>query len=200
MKNTNTKKKLPTVEQLTCEGERSAMEDRAKAVEMSQALTKAEPKLEMVKNVAAGKMVTAARDASGKFGNRALAIANDNAKRIAKAAYMPDETGFTMVEQVIASQLLVAWGNKDPRNLNAVAGFIETLDEVTGQKLVRQKMSKEPDVKPPMKVEINVNINDSRVIDWDAKVKAEAERARKGPTFADGTVTQQNPPEGRDQI
>jgi hypothetical protein len=178
--------------------------DQAKAQQVSEtALTKTEPTLEKIKNANANKMVLAAREANGRFGNRGLALANDTAKRIAKVAYTPDETGKTMVEQVAASQLIVARDNKDPRNLNAVAGLIETLDEITGQKLQRQKMAKETEIKPPIKVEISIHL-DKPVIDYEAEVRASAERARKGPSetflIANAEVIQQNLPKNEDKI
>lgn len=179
--------------------------DRAKAEQMSEtALVKTEPTLEKIKNVSADKMVLAAREANGRFSKRGLALANDTAKRIAKVAYTPDETGKTMVEQVAASQLIVARDNKDPRNLNAVAGLIETLDEITGQKLVRQRMAKDTENKNPVvKVEINVQLANPTVIDYEKQQREAAERAKRGPSeqflIANAEVVEQNPPTGLDK-
>jgi hypothetical protein len=194
----------PKQRRTECNAECSAGEKECQQV-YETALTQTEPTLEKIKNVNANKMVIAAREANGRFGNRGLALANDTAKRIAKVAYTPDETGRTMVEQVAASQLIVARDNKDPRNLNAVAGLIETLDEITGQKLVRQKMARETENKNPVaKVEITIKLADPNVIDWDAKVKADTERSRKGPSdqflIANAEVVQQNPPSGLDTV
>lgn len=177
--------------------------DRAKAEQMSEtALVKTEPTLEKIKNVSADKMVLAAREANGRFSKRGLALANDTAKRIAKVAYTPDETGRTMVEQVAASQLVVARDNTDPRNLNAVAGLIEVLDEITGQKLVRQKMAKDTETKPPIpKVEITIQLTNPTVIDYEKQQREAAERAKRGPSqqFLDAQIVEQNPPTGMDK-
>ena len=107
-----------------------------------------------------------------------------------------------MVEQVAASQLIVARDNKDPRNLNAVAGFIETLDEITGQKLVRQRMAKDSEIKPPIKVEISIHL-DKPVIDYEAELAAKREKDKRGPSeqflIANAEVIQQNAPKGEDK-
>jgi hypothetical protein len=173
---------------------------RIKAQQVSEtALTKTETKLEKIKNVSANKTVLAARDGSGRFQKRALALANDTAKRILKVAYEPDETGKTMVEQVAASQLVVARDNKDPRNLGQIGSFLETLDKVTGQELIRQKIAKETDDRNVVrKIEISINLA-GEVIDYEAQLAAQRQKDKLGPSWAHAELVEQNPPQGKDQ-
>jgi hypothetical protein len=110
----------------------------------TEALTKPEPKIELTHD-GRGNDRLVARGAAGRFVKKSTALAVENAKRVAKVMYMPDESGKTRLERILESQAKVAEENADPRNLGQVSSFLETADEISGQKMIRSKLSKEPD-------------------------------------------------------
>jgi hypothetical protein len=181
---------------LEAQAEKTAT-DQANAQQMSEALVKqpASAQIKEVRDVAASKSLVP-RGKDGKFYKRADALTNETAKRIIKVAYTPDETGETMVEQVVGSQLIVARDNKDPRNLNAVSGLLETVDKFSGQELIRQRMAKETEnfnVVPTIVFIGRVDLMHPEPIDFEKQQREHAERMRKGPSFAEVTEVITNP-------
>lgn len=116
-----------------------------------QALTTTEPRIELTHD-GHGNDRTVARAANGKFVKRATVLAADNAKRVAKVMYMPDESGKTRLERILESQAKLAEENADPRNLGQVSSFLETADEISGQRMIRSKLAKEPDAVSAVKI------------------------------------------------
>lgn len=153
--------KKKTVDELNTAGEREAVEAQARLVQENMSLVKKEslPVLEVVPNKTSGKDMTVARNnLNGQFAAKATALAMDTARRIRKVAFTPNaETGKTMVEEVAEAQLIVARDNPEPKNLGQVGSLIEVLDEISGQKMARQKMVKESGpTNPVMKVIITI--------------------------------------------
>jgi hypothetical protein len=163
-----------------------------------------QPRLEQIKNVAANKIVTAARDLNGKFQRKATLLASETAKRVTKVMYTPDENGETQLDRILKTQATVAEENSDPRNLGQVSSFLETVDEVSGQKMIRSKLAKDTDNANAIReIKITININ-KPVVSWDEKQREQAQREKHGPSFAhvESITTNPAPPQewyGRDR-
>jgi hypothetical protein len=152
----------------------------------TEALAKrTEPRIEVVPNGVGGEK-SVARAANGKFVKRATALAAENAKRVGKVMYTPDENGKTRLERILEAQAQVAEGNTDPRNLGQISSFIETADSISGQAMIRSKMSKEPDATNPIKV---ILISPPQLMHSDAK---EDHAAPKPPAFLDAEIISTN--------
>jgi hypothetical protein len=115
------------------------------------ALVKAEPRLERTHD-GRGRDRTIARGANGKFVKKSIALAADNAKRVSKVMFTPDEKGTTRLEKILESQAAIAESNTNARNLGQVASFLETADELSGAKLIRTRLAKDPEPQNAVKV------------------------------------------------
>ncbi len=161
--------------------------------QLTEALVKQDalPALEVVKN-RDGSDRLAARQ-RGRFTKTANARVLATQKSIEKILHMPDDAGKTQLERIITTQAKVAEENTDARNLGAVTKFIEITDEISGAKAARESLTKEINT-PIVPTVIMIPMpNLGEVIDYDKEQREAAERARKGPSFADAVVVQQNP-------
>ncbi len=167
----------------------------ALARQAETALVKTETKLEMIPNTAAGKMVQAARGRTGKFLPKAEALTADTQKRLINAAYTSDPTtGTTLVERVIKKGLETAEKNESVHELGQITQLLEHVDVVSGQALVRQKLSKEETKTPITKVEMTITLNNgTEPIDWDKRVREQAKRNAEGPSWIKAESFETNP-------
>jgi len=122
------------------------------AAHNSEALVKQDPlpKLTIVKNKDGSERL-AARQA-GKFTRVANASALEIQKIVLKALNRTDKEGVSKLETVVDNALTVAAANTDPRNNNATAGLLETLDEISGSKDARKAMTKTQDTSTMPKI------------------------------------------------
>ena len=173
--------------------------------QQTEALVKRDvlPALEVVKN-RDGSNRLAARQ-KGRFTKTANARVLATQKSIEKILHLPNDSGKTQLERIITTQAKVAEENTDARNLGAVTKFIEVTDEISGTKAAREALTKEINTPViPTVVFIPVpNLMNPEIQDYDAQVRASAERNRKGPSekflIANAEVIQQNAPKGADK-
>jgi hypothetical protein len=155
--------------------------------EVTQELVKSEPRLEIVPNIRAGKDVEVARATNGRFVKKSAALAVENAKRVSKVMFTPDAEGKTKLERVITAQAEIAQNNTDPRNLNAVAGFLETVDELSGAKMARTKISKQDDPVNAIKI---IMVSTPQLMNSELK---EDHVAPEPPPFLRAEIVRTNP-------
>jgi hypothetical protein len=161
------------------------------------------PALEVVKN-RDGSNRLAARQ-KGRFVKTANARVLATQKSIEKILHLPDDSGKTQLERIITTQAKVAEDNTDARNLGAVTKFIEVTDEISGTKAAREALTREINtpVIPTVVFIPMPNLMDPEIQDYDAQVRATAERNRKGPSekflIANAEVIEQNAPKGADK-
>jgi hypothetical protein len=161
------------------------------------------PALEVVKN-RDGSDRLAARQ-KGRFVKTANARVLATQKSIEKILHLPNDSGKTQLERIITTQAKVAEENTDARNLGAVTKFIEVTDEISGTKAAREALTREINTPLiPTVIFISMpNLMNPEIEDYDAKVRASAERNRKGPSeqflIANAEVIQQNAPKGADK-
>ncbi len=173
--------------------------------QQTEALVKQDvlPTLEVVKN-RDGSDRLAARQ-KGRFTKTANARVLATQKSIEKILHLPNDSGKTQLERIITTQAKVAEENTDARNLGAVTKFIEVTDEISGTKAAREALTKEINTPViPTVIFIPVpNLMNPEIQDYDAQVRASAERDRKGPSekflIANAEVIQQNAPKGVDK-
>lgn len=173
--------------------------------QQTEALVKQDslPALEVVKN-RDGSDRLAARQ-KGRFIKTANARVLATQKSIEKILHLPDGAGKTQLERIITTQAKVAEENTDARNLGAVTKFVEITDEISGTKAAREALTREINTPLiPTVIYIPVpNLMNPEIQDYDAEVRATAERDRKGPSerflIANAEVVQQNAPKGADK-
>ena len=161
------------------------------------------PALEVVKNRDGSERLAARQ--KGRFTKTANARVLATQKSIEKILHLPDDSGKTQLERIITTQAKVAEENTDARNLGAVTKFIEVTDEISGTKAAREALTREINTPViPTVIFIPIpNLMNSEIQDYDAQVRASAERNRKGPSekflIANAEVIQQNAPKGADK-
>lgn len=177
--------------------------DQANAQQMSEALVKQPADLPTLTTVKGrdGKDKLAARQ-KGRFANTANARVLAIQKTVEKIMHVPDEAGgLTQLEKILISNAIVCEKNTDARNEGGVTKFLEHLDEIGGTKDARKALTKEANTPVIPVVIINVGeLMNPEVVNWDKEQREAAERARKGPSFADSTIVQQNPPRNSDRV
>lgn len=199
-------KKDPVIPNLELEAQAESVadqqaKDHANAQKISEALVKQPADLPVLTTVKGrdGQDKLAAR-IKGKFANTANARVLAVQKSVEKVMHKPDETGTTQLERIITAQAKVAEGNTDARNLGGISKFLEHADEISGTKDARKALTKE--VNTPLIPLVIISMPDlihKEIIDFEKQQREDAERIRKGPSFADSTVIQQNPPNFRDK-
>lgn len=173
--------------------------DRAKAQQMALVKQDALPALEVVKN-RDGSDRLAARQ-KGKFTKTANARVLATQKSIEKILHLPDDSGKTQLEKIITTQAKVAEENTDARNLGAVTKFIEITDEISGSKAAREALTREINtpIVPTVIIIPAMDLMHPEIIDEEKRQREAAQRNRKGPSFLDAELVQQNSPKGQDK-
>lgn len=200
MNKPRTKTPDPIVSDMTLEEQAKALAD-SQTQPKTEALVKQDalPALGVVKNKNGTDRIVARQ--KGKFTSTANARVLAVQKSIERLMHTLDEEGQTQLERIISAQAKVCEENDSAKNLGGIAKFLEHVDEISGNKAAREALTK--DINTPVIPTIIMvpmpNLMHPEVHDYDAQVRSSAERARKGPSFADAELVQQNLPRNEDR-